>query len=225
MTSAAHRLVHSPISDALCRPQTSSGLAEKNSGSLWVQPSLWAQFGAEQVSHQTIPRACTTSCPFIARRNGWTLLGRSPLCYPIANPTAMIQRLDPAPFHIPGGASAFSALNPAPVPSFWKAFCAPQSAFAGRAASSTMPLAWPIAWARCLTSKPCCERATDEGFFARKSMDACWGLTSEKILVSLRPSKGAGVVKLVDTPDLGSGASACGFESLHPHFFEEKPAT
>ena len=87
------------------------------------------------------------------------------------------------------------------------------------------PPALPIAWARCLTSKPCCERATDEGFFARKSMDACWGLTSEKILVSLRPSKGAGVVKLVDTPDLGSGASACGFESLHPHFFEEKPAT
>ena len=87
------------------------------------------------------------------------------------------------------------------------------------------PTALPIAWARCLTSKPCCERATDEGFFARKSMDACRGLTSEKILVSLRPSKGAGVVKLVDTPDLGSGASACGFESLHPHFFEEKPAT
>ena len=87
------------------------------------------------------------------------------------------------------------------------------------------PPALPIAWARCLTSKPCCERATDEGLFARKSMDACRGLTSEKILVSLRPSKGAGVVKLVDTPDLGSGASACGFESLHPHFFEEKPAT
>ena len=87
------------------------------------------------------------------------------------------------------------------------------------------PPALPIAWAMCLTSKPCCERATDGSFYSHKSMDACRGLTSEKILVSLRPSKGAGVVKLVDTPDLGSGASACGFESLHPHFFEEKPAT
>ena len=50
-------------------------------------------------------------------------------------------------------------------------------------------------------------------------------LTCEKNDLPLRPLKGAGVVKLVDTPDLGSGASACGFESLHPHFFEEKPAT
>ena len=46
-------------------------------------------------------------------------------------------------------------------------------------------------------------------------------LTGEKNRVPLRPSKGAGVVKLVDTPDLGSGASAWGFESLHPHIFEE----
>ena len=46
-------------------------------------------------------------------------------------------------------------------------------------------------------------------------------LTGEKNRVPLRPSKGAGVVKLVDTPDLGSGASAWGFESLHPHIFGE----
>ena len=46
-------------------------------------------------------------------------------------------------------------------------------------------------------------------------------LTGEKNRVPLRPSKGAGVVKLVDTPDLGSGASAWGFESLHPHIFED----
>ena len=48
-------------------------------------------------------------------------------------------------------------------------------------------------------------------------------LTGEKNRVPLPPSKGAGVVKLVDTPDLGSGASAWGFESLHPHIFEEIP--
>ena len=47
------------------------------------------------------------------------------------------------------------------------------------------------------------------------------GLTGEKNRVPLRPSKDAGVVKLVDTPDLGSGASAWGFESLHPHHFGE----
>ena len=47
------------------------------------------------------------------------------------------------------------------------------------------------------------------------------GLTCEKNDLPLRPLKDAGVVKLVDTPDLGSGASAWGFESLHPHIFEE----
>ena len=47
------------------------------------------------------------------------------------------------------------------------------------------------------------------------------GLTCEKNSLPLRPLKDAGVVKLVDTPDLGSGASAWGFESLHPHHFRE----
>ena len=31
------------------------------------------------------------------------------------------------------------------------------------------------------------------------------------------PEGFAGVLKLVDKPDLGSGAQAYGFESLHPH--------
>ena len=32
------------------------------------------------------------------------------------------------------------------------------------------------------------------------------------------PEGFAGVLKLVDKPDLGSGAQAYGFESLHPHY-------
>ena len=51
--------------------------------------------------------------------------------------------------------------------------------------------------------------------------NAALGLTCEKNDLPLRPLKGAGVVKLVDTPDLGSGASAWGFESLHPHTFRK----
>ena len=51
--------------------------------------------------------------------------------------------------------------------------------------------------------------------------NATHGLTCEKNDLPLRPLKDAGVVKLVDTPDLGSGASAWGFESLHPHTFKK----
>ena len=51
--------------------------------------------------------------------------------------------------------------------------------------------------------------------------NATRGLTCEKNNLPLRPLKDAGVVKLVDTPDLGSGASAWGFESLHPHTFKK----
>ena len=51
--------------------------------------------------------------------------------------------------------------------------------------------------------------------------NAAHGLTCEKNDLPLRPLKDAGVVKLVDTPDLGSGASAWGFESLHPHTFKK----
>ena len=51
--------------------------------------------------------------------------------------------------------------------------------------------------------------------------NATHGLTCEKNDLPLRPLKDAGVVKLVDTPDLGSGASAWGFESLHPHTFRK----
>ena len=57
--------------------------------------------------------------------------------------------------------------------------------------------------------------------FSAHFTPATKGLTGEKNRVPLRPSKGAGVVKLVDTPDLGSGASAWGFESLHPHTFKK----
>ena len=51
--------------------------------------------------------------------------------------------------------------------------------------------------------------------------NAAHGLACEKNDLPLRPLKDAGVVKLVDTPDLGSGASAWGFESLHPHTFRK----